>query len=147
MVMGGEDVDLAWRVKRNGWRSRFCHEALVYHEVQPIPVLRWIYLRRMFIWPLLAKRFPELRRVFFARYFYDRHQAWMVLALIGVLTAWLTPYTLAMVVPYVISRAIEPTRTLRGPLRLLRVAAYSLRDVASLVIFIAASVRFRSLLL
>ena len=146
-VMGGEDVDLAWRVKRNGWQSRFCRDALVHHEVQPIPVSRWIYVRRLWVWPSLVKRFPELRRVFFARYFHDRHQAWIILVLIGLLLSAFTPYALALCVPYVISRGIEPTRTLRGPLRLVRVAAYALRDVTSLLIFIAASIRFRSLLL
>ena len=147
LVMGGEDVDLAWRVKRNGWRSRFCRECLVYHEVQPIGVWRWIYIKRLRVWPRLVRRFPELRRAFFARYFYDRHQAWILLALIGLGLSWWTPYTLTLCIPYGISRGVEPTRTLRGPLRLARVAAYALRDVTSLAIFLSASVRARTLVL
>ncbi|MCP4589391.1 MAG: glycosyltransferase [bacterium] len=146
-VRGGEDVDLAWTVKRNGWKSRFCHDALMYHEVQPMSIARWIYVKPLFIWPLLARRHPELRRAFFARYFFDRHQACIVLALIGLLLALATPLALVMCVPYIASRGVEPTRTLRGPLRLLRVAAYALHDLTSLAVFIAASVRFRSLLL
>jgi glycosyltransferase involved in cell wall biosynthesis len=145
--MGGEDLDLAWRVKRAGWASRFCTEALVYHEVQPIPVTRWLFIKRHYIWPRLASKFPELRPFLFARYFFDRHQACLCLLLIGLaLAAWM-PLALILCLPYAISRGSEPTRTLTGPLRLLRVLVYLPRDFLSLIILSAGSLRYRSLLL
>jgi len=146
-VMGGEDVDLAWRVKRLGWTSRFSAEALVYHEVQRLPFLRWVYIRRHYIWPLVARRVPEIRAFFWMRWFFDRHQAALLPALIGAVWAVWIPAALLLAVPYIISRGSEPTRTLRGPLRIVRVAAYSLRDVASLFLLVAGSVRFRTLVL
>jgi len=98
--MGGEDTDLAWRVKRNRWESRFCHEALVYHEIQPLPLRHYFFGRCSHLWPLLTKRIPELRQFFVARYFFDRHQAWLVVALAGIALALLTPFALALCVPY-----------------------------------------------
>lgn len=146
-IMGGEDLDLAWRVKRAGWQSRFCAEALVYHEVQPIPIHRWVCHRRLYLWPLLAKRFPELRPYFCCRFFYNRNQALVLLLLAGVILAPLYPATLILTIPYVVSRSIEPTRTLRGPRRLLRAVLYLPQDLANLAILTIGSIRFRSVLL
>jgi glycosyltransferase involved in cell wall biosynthesis len=145
--MGGEDVDLAWRVKRNGWQSRFASAALVHHAVLPIPVSRWIVTKQLYIWPLLVKKFPEVRRFFFARYFYDQAQACLLLAILGALVGLRMPLGFVLCVPYAIVRGSEHSRTLRGPLRPLRVAAYLVKDLASLALLAAGSLRFRSLLL
>src|SRR5204863_4459433 len=40
--MGGEDVALAWQVKRKGWKSSFADDALVFHELLPLAVWHWI---------------------------------------------------------------------------------------------------------
>lgn len=146
-MKGGEDVDLGWRIKRNGWKSRFAHEALVYHEVQPISVSRWICIKRHAIWPRLVRNIPELRRCFFARYFFDRHQAALLAALVATLLAVVTPWTLLAWIPYVLSRGVQPTRSLRGPLRLLRVLVYLPRDVLSMGQLTLSSIRYRTLLL
>ena len=148
-VVGAEDLDLAWRVKRAGWRSRFAHDALVHHEVQPIPISRWLVIRRNWVWPLLVGRFPELRRFFYARYFFERAQALLVLALLGVFiaVALAAPVAALLALPYACVRAMEPTRTLRGPLRLLRVLVYLPRDLITLGILTASSIRHRTLLL
>jgi glycosyltransferase involved in cell wall biosynthesis len=37
---GGEDTDLAWRVKKQGWRSVFAGDAVVYHHVFPVNSIR-----------------------------------------------------------------------------------------------------------
>jgi len=47
--MGGEGVELARRVKRNGWTSHFAREALVYREVLPITPWRWLSSKRLFV--------------------------------------------------------------------------------------------------
>jgi glycosyltransferase involved in cell wall biosynthesis len=145
--MGGEDVDLAWRAKRAGWRSAFAADALVYHAVLPIPISRWLVSRRLFIVPGLVGRFPELRQFFFTGYFYDRAHATLLLALAAVASAAWVPAALLLVLPYGVLRAAEPTGTLRGVLRVVRVAAYLPRDLAALAILLAGSVRFRTVLL
>ena len=145
--MGGEDVELAWRVKRKGWTSRFAREALVYHEVLPITPWRWLFSKRLFIWPRLKRAVPELRPFFVWGCFFDRAQAGFALGLAGTALALVTPEALVAWAPYAAIRASEPTRTLRGPLRLLRVLLYAPRDALTFLVLLAGSIRFRSLLL
>jgi cellulose synthase/poly-beta-1,6-N-acetylglucosamine synthase-like glycosyltransferase len=145
--MGGEDVDLAWRVKRAGWRSRFAPSAVVTHEVVRMPLWRWFIDKHVYICPRFVRQFPELRRFFYARYFFDRTQAWTLLAVLGIALAPLYWATLLLMAPYILFRTSEPSRTLRGPLRLLRAVLYAPRDLASLVLLVAGSIRFRALLL
>jgi glycosyltransferase involved in cell wall biosynthesis len=145
--IGGEDTDLAWRVKRNSWQSRFAAESVVYHEIIPISAWKWLFSKRMFVFPPVVRRFPELRRFMFARYFYDRNQAYFCLALTGILAARFFPLSLLLGLPYILRRGFEPSQTLRGPLRVLRLAAYSLRDGLAFAVLLAASLRYRSLLL
>lgn len=145
--MGGEDVDLAWKVKRAGWESRFAANALVIHEVLPITLWRWLFNKHLYIFPRFLHDYPELRRFFFARYFFDKVHAWLVLALVGFALAALALPALLLALPYIITRASEPTRTFRSALRVLRVLAYLLRDLASLGILLAGSARYRALLL
>lgn len=144
--MGGEDVDLAWRVKRN-WSSRFAADALVYHEVIPISPWRWICIKQLCIWPALVKKYPQLRQFFFYGYFYDKPQACLVLGLVGMVLSPLHTALLLLAVPYVVARGSEPTKTMRGALRPVRICVYLLRDLTSLCLLAAGSVSYGCLLL
>lgn len=145
--MGGEDVELAWTVKRAGWHSKYAPDALVYHEVVPIKVSQWIYGKRLFIWPRIAKRVPEVRQFFIAQIFYDLPQALLCTAILGVVAAPLSPFLLLLCLPYIWVRGTEYSATLSGAKRVIRVAAYGLKDLVSLGVLVAGSVRFRSVVL
>jgi len=146
-VMGGEDVALAWTVKRRGWQSRFAERSIVYHEVVQVSLWRWIFEKRLYIWPLLARQFPELRQFFFARYFWDRSQALILAAWIGATLAPLSSWALASAIPYVAFRLRGPSKSFPGPLRPLRLLPWLARDTIFLLTLITASIRHRSLLL
>jgi cellulose synthase/poly-beta-1,6-N-acetylglucosamine synthase-like glycosyltransferase len=145
--VGGEDVDLAWKVKRAGWESRFVDEALVYHEVVRMRLLRWFVNHRLYICPKFVHDYPELRQFFVYGYFYEPIQVWVVLALFGILLAPLTLWALVLILPYIAARGSESSRTLKGPLRLVRVALYAPRDFASFAVLFAGSLRYGALLL
>lgn len=145
-AIGGEDVDLAWRVKRAGWESRFEPKALVVHEVVSISPAQWLFNKRLFIYPHIVRSHPYLRQFFFAGYFYDRIHASFALALAGIALAPLHPASLLLSIPWIFLRASEKTR-LRGPFRLLRAAIYFPKDLASFLILAAGSLRFRRVLL
>ena len=145
--MGTEDTEVAWNVLRGGWKSRFSTEALVYHAVFPLRLWQWLVIRRLFCIPRLTGRFPELRRFMVCAYFFDRGQALFVPALAGLLLAPFYPAALALCLPYAVFRASEPTQSLGGILRPLRIAPYFVRDVCSFLILSAGSLRYRSLLL
>jgi hypothetical protein len=144
--MGGEDTDLAWKVKQAGWQSRFAADALVMHAVLPITPLQWLIDRRHFLFPRMVSRHPQLRDHFFARYFYDDVQAWLVLGLLGTAATGFNAWWLLAWVPYVQRRLRDPTRA-AGPMRLLRPLLYLPRDLCALALLAAGSLRFRALLL
>ena len=143
----GEDVDMAWRVKRNGWKTRFVSGALVYHALIPISWRQWVANEGLFMCPALARDFPELRRCLFRGYFYDRAQQCLLLALLGIASIWITPLAAICCIPYVALRMFEPSATLKGLLRVVRLGSYLTKDIASLLLLVSGSVRYRSLLI
>lgn len=145
--LGGEDTQVAWSVIRQGWKTRFCAEALVNHAVVPVSPWKWLFIRHLFVIPRLTKDFPEIRRFMTYSYFLDRSHALLVMALAGILAAIAQPWCLLLCLPYAVFRASEPTRSMRGVLRPLRVLPYFIRDVCSFLILAAGSVHYRSLLL
>jgi glycosyltransferase involved in cell wall biosynthesis len=147
MPLGGEDTEVAWNVIRLGWKTHFCPDALVYHAVFSASPWKWLFIKNLFCIPRLTRRFPELRRFMVCAYFFDRGHALLALALAGILGAIVQPWCLILCIPYAMFRATEPTRSMRGVLRPLRVAPYFIRDVFSFLILLAGSLRYRSLLL
>jgi GT2 family glycosyltransferase len=145
---GGEDTEIAWSVIRLGWKTRFSADALVYHAIVPARWWQWFFIKNFVCLPRLTRRFPELRRTLYRYYFFDKGQALILPALCGLVAALLwTPFALVLVLPYAVFRASEPTRSLGGILRPLRIAPYFVRDSISLCIFAAASLRYGSLVL
>lgn len=145
--LGGEDVEVAWSAKRAGWESTFAVDAVVYHEVVPLTPWQWLFMKRLLVWPRLVRRFPELRRYMVARYFWDRGQALLALALAGIALSPVSLWTLGLGAPYVLYRGGVPSRSFPGPLRPLRLLPYLARDIAWLSLLLAGSLRHRSLLL
>jgi glycosyltransferase involved in cell wall biosynthesis len=144
---GGEDTLMAWRIKREGWGSGFAAEALVYHEILPISVWHWLYEKRMFRLPWLVREVPEMKDVFYLGYFFDPAHAGLTLLLAGVALSAFSPYWLAACIPYILVRASEPTRSLRGVRRILRAAIYLPRDLLAFGVLLLGSLRYRTLLL
>lgn len=147
IVVGGEDVDLAWKVKDSGWKSRFAEEALVMHAVLPIPARRWFFEVQVGTVPRLVRWHPHLRRFFFARYFYNLNQALFVLGLLGLVVGVFQPLGFLLLLPWFIDRARQPSRTLKGPLRLVRPVLYFPRDLATFGALLSGSIRYRALIL
>jgi glycosyltransferase involved in cell wall biosynthesis len=66
----GEDTMAGWAVRRLGGTERFAPDAVVHHAVT-YPGLRW-HLRRCLRygnWNKLVRRYPEMRALFWRRYF------------------------------------------------------------------------------
>ena len=64
---GGEDTDLAWRVKKQGWRSAFEDTAVVFHHVFPLSpfgiLFSGYYKSGVIILHRIIQRHPELRNI------------------------------------------------------------------------------------
>jgi glycosyltransferase involved in cell wall biosynthesis len=144
---GGEDVLLAWKVKRAGWQSRFANDALVVHPVRRMTWKQWVIPQTMEVFPFCAKACPEIRAFFYLRYFLDDAQALLTLGVFGLALAFWTRWSLLLFLPYLILRGGKRSNTLPGPLRVLRILLYFPRDAASFAILVASSARAGTLLL
>lgn len=55
------DTDLAWRIRKAGWRNVFAPEALILHEVEPLTPMQWLLEpTRLILLPQLLKLHPEI---------------------------------------------------------------------------------------
>ena len=97
----GEDSVPGWAARRLGAGERFSPDALVHHEITTRGMrwyLRWALLHRN--WPLLVRRFPEMRETLWYRFFlWPRHAAILLAATgIGIGVVW--PPAFVLTVPF-----------------------------------------------
>jgi glycosyltransferase involved in cell wall biosynthesis len=141
-----EDVWLGWRLRRAGGVTRFCEEALVHHAVFPTTVREELTeAARLFYFPFMAARIPELRdSLFYRRVFLSRDTAVFDLAAAGaaVAIAARSPLPALAAAPYA-------WRVLRGAAGWRRhaprvAAARLLTDATGLAALLLGGVRARS---
>jgi len=153
-LKGGEDTDLAWRIRRAGHRARFLPDVLVLHQPTGLNASAWL-LRpiRVQILPRLVRQVPELRQTFlWRRFFVSRlhfqfHLAWTSLALAAATRR--RPLVLGTI-PWLfgIRRLISVEARRGGPLR--AALAFGLITegfVMHTLVLIVASIRHRRLVL
>jgi glycosyltransferase involved in cell wall biosynthesis len=147
-VIGGEDTDLAYRVIRSGWRSEFAPQAVVYHEVTRQSLWQWLVEPRYARWPMMVRRFPELRKQFFLRCFISPHRFYFLLAVLAlILGLAVSPWFLLLGPAYVVHCALLPSVSWKGPMKLFRAPVCFPRDAVTLALLLVGSVRYRRLVL
>ena len=155
---GGEDTDLAWRVKEQGWKSVFAEDALVYHHIFPlrpwqvITSMRGYQFQGLFhAMPYLVKRHPGLRRHLYFRYFLSREKALFDMFLLSVLAGLLThPLFFLLTLPYVteLSKNALFSRPLREYHRgFVVVITRALSDLADFILLFGGSIWQRTIIL
>jgi glycosyltransferase involved in cell wall biosynthesis len=141
----GEDTALGWEARRRGVGTQFAPDAVVYHSVtHPGARYWWRYAMMHRNFPMLVRRFPEMRRdLLWLRFFMWRDRAVFDAALAGIVGGFLWPPAFALALPYVYKRA--PRRLTRREVKaaLSRVAM----DPAILAGLLVGSVRERTLVL
>lgn len=150
----GEDVDLAWRAVDAGAQITFLAEAVVFHDVRPSSFV--VHLRDTVRWEgmaLAVARNPRLRTVLCLRWFWKPSHPLVLLALAGIVLASLSWHSVASswaaaaVAPYLVYRvAVQPLRGSRRQ-QLTCVPLAFVTDLAEVAVLLAASVRYRTLLL
>jgi glycosyltransferase involved in cell wall biosynthesis len=147
------DTDLAWRVKERGYRSVFLPEMVVYHELEQLTPLNWVFEPyRLFVVAELLRRHPVLReRLLLWRLFFAPANLLLYLALAGlVLGLLLHPAFLALAAAYPAWALwlLRPALTGKGlpkvPAQVLFLTARQLMLCAGLIY---GSFRFRCLVL
>jgi glycosyltransferase involved in cell wall biosynthesis len=97
------DTDLAWRLKDRGYANTFVAEAVVYHELEDMAPLNWVFEPfRLFVVPQLVRRHPRLRKALLHwGLFFVPANAALYLAAIGLAGALLhRPMWLLLAAPY-----------------------------------------------
>jgi hypothetical protein len=137
---GGEDTDLAWRVREAGGTAAWSEEGLVWHALRAVTFPE--QLRSLPRWaglPLVVRRHPQLRALAYRRYFWKPTHPVALLALVGLLLSPAEPWTALAVLPLVGRRVARAG--LKDGLQL------ATNDLAETVVLTAGSVRHRSVLL
>lgn len=152
--VGGEDTDLAWRVKRAGHKAVFDPGLVVSHEATGMPLFSWLIDPiRVQVMPLLVKKFPDLREKLPARYFLHWRNPLFYAAVAGVAVAAVKrdPRPLAASALWAWSMKSMVARDLPRPARWWRIPVkYALhveRSLLQTAVLAYASVRHRSLVL
>lgn len=140
----GEDTDLAWRVRRAGWSTRFADKAVVRHRVfpgTPGQALAEAWRNRGF--PFVVREVPELAASLpGGRFALRRHSAAAQIAAVGVVACAATRRAapLALTLPY----GVWLSRRTRRPGR---AAFLAVKDMVTSAALISGSVRHRRLVL
>jgi glycosyltransferase involved in cell wall biosynthesis len=144
----GEDAWLGWRLRRAGARFAFAERALVHHAVfrrgpRAYVAERW----RRSLFPLLARRMPELRDAFFLRWFLSPRTAAVdaAAAAAGTAVVLVEPMALLAAVPYLVMliRGAIGWRRLAPGVVVTEVVA----DLVGFAALVVGSVRHRALVL
>ena len=146
----GEDADLAYRALAAGATLTYVDDALVWHGVIPRTLPAAIReARNRDTMPSLVRRHPELRRALFARVFWRRSHALVLLAVGGLAFSRRHRLALALTLPYA-QRMFYPVGVTR-PKDLLRRLAHLpsklLLDLVETAVTIRAAIRERTFLL
>ncbi|MDX6220327.1 MAG: hypothetical protein QOJ48_2008 [Frankiales bacterium] len=137
---GGEDTDLAWRVRESGASHGWAEDALVWHAVRFVTFPEQLRsLRRWSGLPLVVRRHPQLRDLAHRRWFWKDTHPVALLALLGLLAAPKDRRALVAVLPLLAVRV--RTDGLRGGLQL------AVNDAAETAVLLQGSMRHRSILL
>ena len=155
---GGEDTDLAWRVKKQGWGSVFADDAIVYHHIFPLrPWETIISLRKyqfqglFYAMPYLVKKHPELREHLYYRYFLSKRKAFFDILFLSVVSGILIhPFFFIFALPYITlqSKDVFRWRPLKEYHRSLFVIVIrTLGDFVDFILLLSGSIWNRSIIL
>ena len=146
----GEDIDLAYRIRKLGRRVVFAADTVVHHDVRRSSVratvretLRWGGIVRLTSLHPGETRAEHLYR----RYFWKRSHPYVICAAVGLLLALVFPPAIALVLPYLNLRLRVAPRTLSPVKKLLLLPATLLVDLLEVYTMARASLVYRTLVL
>lgn len=100
--VGGDDTDLAWRVRRAGFASAFARGAAVIHQATPVRPREYLMSAvQAQVIPRLVASYPELRETcLYRNYFVHKDSATFDLFLLGLLFSRVSRWSLLLGLPW-----------------------------------------------
>lgn len=145
---GGEDTDLAYRVRARGAAPVFAADALVYHDVRPPSFAAT--LRETVRWsgiPRLVRLHPSYRKQLIGRVFWKQSHPRALLAFAGILLMLVHPASLLLAAPWIYFR-VKHAPLCPGPRRRwTALPGAFVIDLLEVAVMIGGSVRNRTLVL
>jgi glycosyltransferase involved in cell wall biosynthesis len=143
-VVYWEDLDLGWRVRRDGWRAVPAPDAEVHHQVIELSPWQWLcWPRHLAYMPAKVARYPEYRRFLFLGLFLGWFQALFDLAVVAlILGARAHRGFFVLALPY--AAAFPFQRGLAGRAPPAKVAMHVAWDAISLGVLLVSSLRHRA---
>jgi glycosyltransferase involved in cell wall biosynthesis len=142
------DTDLAWRLRKAGWKNRFVPEALVHHEVEDLTPFQWIMEpSRLILLPLLVRLHPEIapELLRWNLVFYPGSLAVWAAAAYTILALLLAPNLLWALPAGLAALALRRARSL-NPAKLAKALALVIANIARMTILattlLAGSIRY-----
>jgi glycosyltransferase involved in cell wall biosynthesis len=153
---GGEDTDLAWRVKKQGWKSVFADDSTVYHHVFPVKsfreFIRSVHLTIIFTLARIFKKHPEMRStILYRRIFKSRQRALFYLFMLSLISGMFVHWGLYLFgLPYLIrlirvSFQGRPFRAYHGGIAILCIIVFI--EFIESVLSLSASLIHRTVIL
>lgn len=146
----GEDTELGARARKLGAAYVAAPEAVTYHSVIPMSLMRQLRsLRRWQDLPAVVKRHPELRADFPLWVFWHRRHVWLPLALAGALLERRNPLYALLAFPYLMHAfPSHGLKSPRGRLRsLIELPSWCARDLMEMGVLARGSMKARTLLI
>jgi glycosyltransferase involved in cell wall biosynthesis len=145
-VVYWEDLDLGWRVCRNGWTAAFATDAVVHHQVISLSPLAWLGWPRHFAYmPDKVAAYPEYRRYLFLGVWVHWFNALFELAVLGAFAAVFDRRWLVLTMPYML--AFPRRYGTQGRWPVAKAAFHVGWDLVSLWVLLSSSLRRRTLVL
>jgi glycosyltransferase involved in cell wall biosynthesis len=152
----GEDVELAWRMKRRGLKNVFSKDVIIYHEVFQNTLYDFL-IKDTWRWrrlPFIVREVPELRKeLLFLKVFADTKRPFVYISVLGVCLAMLLAngLYLVLVVPHVSTLLHFLTRERKSPAQIFKGCGKLIltvaRDYCIALACIYGSTRYRSIVL
>ncbi|MCC7202149.1 MAG: glycosyltransferase [Nitrospirae bacterium] len=153
---GGEDTDLAWKIKEHGWRSVFADDAVIYHHVFIFTSLKEVirYARFNVIFALAhnIKRHPALRNaILYRKIFKSKQRALFYLFVFSLISGNVIHWGFYFfTLPY-LARLMRVTfhgRSIRSYYKGLSLFLFIIFvEIVESVLSICASLRYRTIIL
>lgn len=156
LKIGGEDTDLAWRVKKIGWKSVFADDAVIYHHIFDLRPWKALFRQYQFIgviaFPRIIKRHPELRKtILYRKLFKSKQRALFYLLLLSLFPGLLIHSTFFLFgLPYLgrllkVSFHRRPIRSYHKGLALFGMIIF--HELINSLLLICASIVYRTIIL
>jgi glycosyltransferase involved in cell wall biosynthesis len=153
-LLGGEDTDLGWRIRRSGYRAVFRPDVVVVHLATPVSFREWLsksFLTQII--PRLVSGIPELRQtLLWHRYFHAKGDFYLLLAVVA-LAAALVSHVWLLALP-VLGLVWTMRSSLAGMVKKGRVDKAAgifvlvlVRTTLNVSVLLYASARYRSLVI